>query len=63
MTHATKRSRTIRSVLLVDERIERLQRIERALLAAGVKVQSCARFEQAFYVSDTPADVVLVAAD
>ncbi|WP_419185746.1 ATP-binding protein [Rohdeia mirabilis] len=63
MTYAHQRSRTIRSVLLVDERIERLQRIERALLAAGVEVQSCARFEQAFYVSDTPADVVLVAAD
>jgi PAS domain S-box-containing protein len=53
----------VRTVLLVDEQIERLAAIERALLGLGLSVQSCARFEQAFYMADAPADVVLVAAD
>jgi|GEM_PF-3943473 len=63
MTPARTRSRSVRSVLLVDERIERLQRIEQALSAAGLEVHACARFEQAFYVTDEPTDVLLVASD
>ena len=63
MTTKHNNRRTTRTVLLVDEQIERLATCERALIACGLVVQACARFEQAFYMADAPADVVLVAAD
>ncbi|MEZ5977027.1 MAG: response regulator [Planctomycetota bacterium] len=63
MTIAPNRSRAVRSVLLVDERIDRMQAIERSLISMGLAVQACARFEQAFYVTDAPCDVLLVSAE